>query len=95
MAWRREDGQPFSPRILQARSRGGLIFISLSIQNAEVSDFGAYVCFANNSVGNTSSIVNIIEDDRTPPKVKIVSDQKQIVIYEGKKYPFVKSHKIF
>ena len=61
--WSRQNNQPLSHR--------AHIFSSglLRIENVTVSDVGAYVCVAENSVGVTST--NVILEVQTLPKITI------------------------
>lgn len=61
LEWKRLDGKPFSSRIQQIVMVGGSPSVKLSIQGAELSDFGAYECIAKNSLGEVTSAINVIQ----------------------------------
>ena len=85
LVWRRlPDGQQLSKNAKIIQSPGIKRSLGLRIDKAEISDFGTYSCFANNSAGESNALKEIIKDNRTVPTVKIFNGNA-ISVVEGLK----------
>lgn len=79
--WTRDDGRQFANNIKQLP--GGILRLS----NVTITDSGAYVCSATNSVGFTSAVAYI--EVQTLPVINITPQSGILTVKRGEKVRLV------